>query len=174
MGFRHPQVGVDLRGLGEFAEAEGFLKEALQRVSILLGPDHPVVVRARMEHAAILRQLGRFDEALAIAEACTELNLRRLGERHNQTLSAMTSLAELLRLTGSVDHALDIAERVVTAAPATYGEHHLLVAICQHNYAIKLRAVDNNHTAAGNRPRRKPASTRARVPNGKHRYKPCP
>ena len=56
----------------------------------------------------------------------------------------MTTLAEVLRLIGDNERALEIAGRVMAAAPATYGEQHSLTSTCEHNYAIVLRAVNEN------------------------------
>ncbi|WP_371781353.1 FxSxx-COOH system tetratricopeptide repeat protein [Streptosporangium subroseum] len=134
-------LGIALRDLGRFQEAEAGLRIVLETMRRVLGEEHPETLACRGNLAGVLGELGRLQEAEADFRTVLETMRRVLGEEHPETLASRNNLASMLRSLGRLEEAeaehraeLEICRRVL-------GEEHPSTLISRNNLAGMLQAL---------------------------------
>jgi eukaryotic-like serine/threonine-protein kinase len=111
-----PEVGHALINLAavhrrqaRFAEAERYLREALDHRVGHLGPEHPLTAVAMARLAGLLSEhLDRPEEATSLFEAALELQTRVLGEDHPSRIEPIGGLALIREQGGDLVGAEDL------------------------------------------------------------------
>ncbi len=86
----HETVGMTLRGLGLFAEAEPHLRAALDARHEALGHYHPDTLRSALALGVVLRDQGRPADALPLVERAFDGMIREYGVDDPRSLSCST------------------------------------------------------------------------------------
>ena len=98
-------IGTIYIGLGLHAEAEPFLRHALETLTNMLGADHPDTLVATTNLAAVLVDLSRWSEAEQYLRLTLKARRGTLGEDNIRTLDSMNNLGEVLYRQGRVEEA---------------------------------------------------------------------
>ncbi len=85
-----------LHSQGRLAEAEPYLREALDGHRRVLGEEHPHTLTSMNNLAATLSALGDASGARELDEEALSVRRRVLGEEHPDTLQSMNNLCVLL------------------------------------------------------------------------------
>ena len=139
-----PQRGVDqvnlariLGSLGRYEESELALKQAIAQHTRILGPTHPLTLRARSERAGILQKLRRYDEANQEYRAAIAGLSQSLGAEHPTTALAQHNFAVAQYAQGNfaeakvlASNALAVAERDFPAGHERITAGRLVIAAC--------------------------------------------
>ncbi|NUR72327.1 MAG: tetratricopeptide repeat protein, partial [Hamadaea sp.] len=115
-----------------------------------LGPDHELVLRARIELAAALRGLGAYAEARSLAAAAKRQlqTSPAYGPEHELTLAAETGAALDLLMMGSYTRAVDAQQEAYDRSAAALGSAHPRTVDCRRQLAAGLRHAGQYAEAA--------------------------
>ncbi|MFB7907850.1 FxSxx-COOH system tetratricopeptide repeat protein [Kitasatospora sp. NPDC056076] len=128
-----------LRIAGAGAEAYRTDREAWERLTELLGPDHAHTLAAAGGLGGDLRQLGRYDEAQALDRATEETAERVLGPNHPRTMMSLNNLGVSDFLSGDLEGALEHHSTAMARQRAAFGEDDLYPLQSEINRARVLR-----------------------------------
>jgi tetratricopeptide (TPR) repeat protein len=87
---------------------------ARERLSAVLGPDHPETLEARSQVAVMLAALGRLDEAAEVYASVAQAALVRLGPGHPRALSLAAAASSQLERVGRPVDALSLLRLVLS------------------------------------------------------------
>ncbi|MEV6964788.1 FxSxx-COOH system tetratricopeptide repeat protein [Hamadaea sp. NPDC051192] len=136
----------DLAGAADLARSA---VEQWQRPGSL-GPDHELVLRARVELAAALRGLGAYAEARSLASAAVRQlqTSAAYGADHELTLAAEVGAALDLLMMGRYTRAVDAQQQAYERSVAALGSAHPRTVDCRRNLAASLRHAGQYAQAA--------------------------
>ncbi len=108
LGQDHPDIGRSLLNIGislrssaaHYAEAEGYMREALVNFEQNLGPQHPMVGTALTNLGNCLARQGHIEQAMPLQRRAFELFERSFGPDHVATMRVVFNLAKMLAATG--------------------------------------------------------------------------
>lgn len=131
LGSDHPDtvnmlqlIGVAYLNLRRPAEAEPYIREALERTEHVLGDDDPSVLLALNNLGGVLFSLGKLVEAEPYYERALAGRRRVLGEDHRSTLRSMKTMGSLLVLQGKLEQAEHHFREAYAGQERTQGERH--------------------------------------------------
>ena len=120
----HETIGMTLRGVGRYAEAEPHLQAALETRRRVLGEEHPDTLRSSLALGDLLFEVGRpTDGEPLVRSACPRLQ-RIYGDDHPKTLSCAAILAAVLADCGRFDESESLFERTLEAQRRVLGSEH--------------------------------------------------
>ncbi len=139
----------------KYAEAEHYVRRALEINRRFLGEDHPQIITNTHNLATMLVQQGKFDQAIVLHEQNLERRRRVQGEDHPRLANTLDRLAEAYTHKDNLDkaevlyrQALDLRQRRLGEHPAVANSLHNLARLLEargiHGQAAPLheRAVD--------------------------------
>lgn len=118
-GSTHPQdlakaiqnLALATEELGDHAQADSLLAEALRVQQDFLGPDHPDLAFPLLNTARVLRRRKEYHPALTYAQQAASILERALGPQHPRLTGALQTVAGLQLYTHQVADALETAAR---------------------------------------------------------------
>jgi tetratricopeptide (TPR) repeat protein len=117
------------------AEAEPFLRDALEIVIETRGPDHPQAGTTLNVLSAVLKDLNRLDEASeALHRSLAVFRKAHPGDHPNIAIS-IHNLGRLEHLRGRTDEALNILDQALAMHRRLFGENHPTIATCLFSIA---------------------------------------
>jgi tetratricopeptide (TPR) repeat protein len=126
-----PALAATLTNLGqtltrqrEYAAAEPYLREALDRRRRDLGDDHPLTVGNASTLASLLTNRGKLPEAEALANEALGKSRRLYGDEHAETLKAMTVTAQALLGQNKLADAEPLCREALATGRRVLGEDH--------------------------------------------------
>jgi serine/threonine-protein kinase len=136
LGPDEPSIAVTLNNMGSIllnaerhAEAEPYLREALEVNQRLLPREHPDVALAMSNLATLYRELGRYDEAEPLYREALALRRSVLGPWHPRLGISHYQLARLHALRGLLDSAEAHFRATLEIDRRAYGDEHPEVAV---------------------------------------------
>ena len=141
------QVFGPLRNLGNFAEAEQLLREALSLDERTFGPNHPNVATCLNNLAALLHDSNRLEEAEVLYRRALAIDEKSFGANDAKVATCLNNLAALLYDTDRLEEAEVLYRRALTADEHSLGPNHPKLATHLNNLAQLLRATDRPEEA---------------------------
>ena len=136
----HATIGNAYRNLGQLKEAEPHLVAARDIQRRVLGPNHPDVAQALLDHSFNAFESGNLDAAVAEAREALAI-LQRARVKDQRILRAYAQLAFHVGEQGRLAEAQSLADQAfAAAAEAGITEHETLAKILHDRVADKLRA----------------------------------
>ena len=117
-------LGTTLTELGQPAEGEALLAEALRERERLAGPDSPALIEYCVAAAANRRRTGDFAGALALAERAVKIGVDRLDPANWLTATARVERGYALRALGREEEALQALRHGFEDLRTTFGDAH--------------------------------------------------
>ncbi len=117
-------IGMTLRGLGHYAQAEPQLRSALEIRARALGGGHPDTLRSRLAVGDLLVASGRPKEGEPLVRSACDGMARVFGEWHPKTLSCASALAGALTDCGEFQESEDVFARTLRDQRRTLGNDH--------------------------------------------------
>src|SRR5262245_43734888 len=143
-------MGFLLQRQGKLAEAEPFVREALERRRRILGDDHAQTLASISNLASLLRLQGHFTEAEPLFREVLERRRRTLGDDHPDTLGAIGNMGSLMHAQGKLAEAEPYYREALEKRRRILGDEHretlisttnlgrLLVQTRKHDEAVAL------------------------------------
>ena len=126
-------MGWTYRTLGQFADAEGHLRRAVETRTDRLGPEDPDTLTSMHNLATVLTDLGKLKEARKLHEQT--LAARMGGPEHHGTLGSMNGLAIVLSELDELDKARKLFEETLVLSTRVRGAEHADTLDLKHNLA---------------------------------------
>ncbi|MFQ5473065.1 MAG: tetratricopeptide repeat protein, partial [Dehalococcoidia bacterium] len=117
-------LGKTYISLGEHAQAEPHLVQALTLRRAELGEDHPDTLASMNSLATLHKNQGRYHDARALYERALQTSLVTLGEGNPQTLELMNNLAVVHDVQGHYDEAEPLYAKTLAARRRVLGSQH--------------------------------------------------
>jgi tetratricopeptide (TPR) repeat protein len=117
-------LGYTLQHMDRFAEAEPYMKRAVEIRRRLLPPDHPLLVASIFNLAWIYYEWERHEQALPFWRESIVQREKRYGADHNRVLMARERMAESLAALGRDEEARAILEDVLARREQLGDEHN--------------------------------------------------
>jgi tetratricopeptide (TPR) repeat protein len=136
------QVFGPLRNLGNLAEAEQLLRQALSLDERNFGPDHPNVATCLNNLAALLHDSNRLQEAEMLYRRALAIDEKSFGASDGKVATCLNNLAALLYDTNRLQEAEVLYRRALTVDERSLGPSHPKLATHLNNLAQLLRATD--------------------------------
>lgn len=114
--------GRTLRELGRYPEAETPIREAIQEIEALAGPDSPVAVDAWNELGILCKYWGRFEEGAAAYAKALEIQEEATGVESPETASLYHNIGGLAHARGDFAAGEAPARKAYEIRRAAYGE----------------------------------------------------
>jgi non-specific serine/threonine protein kinase/serine/threonine-protein kinase len=134
----HTTLGTTYTSLGEYAEAEQHLRQALDLQHAHIGPLEPETLTTKRLLGWALFQLGRSEEADAALQEAWDGLRATLGEEHTDTLSALNGLAILQHRLARFERAEELHREGLSIKRRVLGEDHGLTVTSKMNLGIVL------------------------------------
>jgi tetratricopeptide (TPR) repeat protein len=136
-------LGIDglagnLRKQGRYAEAERFLRQALQIDEETLGSDHPSYAASLAGLAAALEGQGRYLESEELLRRALPIFEKTLGPRHSSYGACLHNLADTLLRQGRLDEAEHLLRESLAIKVQVLGEGHPALSTTLHALAKVL------------------------------------
>lgn len=122
-------MGSLLLGADRYAEAEPYLREALDIQLRLLPREHPDVALSMSNLASLYREQGRYDDAEPLYREALALRRSVLGPWHPRVGISHYQIARLHYLRGQLDSAEANFRATLEIDRRTYGDDHPEVAV---------------------------------------------
>ncbi|MFO1484721.1 MAG: serine/threonine-protein kinase [Verrucomicrobiaceae bacterium] len=122
-------------------EALKLLEEALPLCRQVLGPEHPLTLKAMADLAISCEDAGRKEETLQWREELLRLRRKALGLLHPDTLLAMNNLAISCAAAGREDDALKLRTEVLPLYRQVLGAEHVRTLDAMSNLAVSYAAA---------------------------------
>ena len=113
VGVGHLNLGVDLRAIGRYAEAEVAAREALRIFQLARGPDHAHTLTALNNLANLMYSQQRFDEALALHRDVAARRGRQLATDHPDRAQSQYNIGKCLYRLGQLDAAAEAMQQAL-------------------------------------------------------------
>ncbi len=118
-------IGSMHKQLGDFAQAEVHLEQALETTEELLGADHRDTIKAAFKLGVLRWHQERLDEAERLLQHVLDVQRRDLGSEHRDTLGTMFALALVLeRFEGRTADAEELMRSSFEGRRALLGDSH--------------------------------------------------
>lgn len=140
-------IGRVYFNLGDYAQAERMLRDALRIRRQLLGTAHPEVAASSTALAQALIRQAEYAEAEKLLEAALAIERREHGEASRQVAASRQSLAELYQATGRLEDAAQQANEAIRIYQRLGEEHAIELAEGKNLLARNLRARNQLETA---------------------------
>ncbi|KAK5050808.1 hypothetical protein LTR84_003367 [Exophiala bonariae] len=122
-------------------------KKQVERLVNVLGNDHPLTLKARVDLAFVLWEPGRDKEAEQLGFEVMNARMKVLGEKHSDTLTSMSSLALVYQSQGRYREAQHLLRRVALGSRKLRGKRDPITLISMANLASML-ALQGQHDEA--------------------------
>ena len=122
-------MGSLLLGADRYAEAEPYLREALEIQLRLLPREHPDVALSMSNLASLYREQGRYDEAEPLYREALALRRSVYGDWHPRVGISHYQLARMHYLRGALDSAETHYRATLEIDRRAYGDDHPEVAV---------------------------------------------
>jgi CHAT domain-containing protein/tetratricopeptide (TPR) repeat protein len=133
--------------MGNYAQAEPLLKEALEINRKALGEDHPDFATSLNNLATLYDSMGNYTQAEPLLKQAMEIRRKILGEDHPHFAQSLNNLAELYRSMGNYTQAEPLLKQAMEIRLKALGEDHPSFAISLNNLAL-LYFLMGNYTQA--------------------------
>lgn len=121
---------------GDYQAAKSFAEDLIRQWSAESGPEHPDVIRARLEHANTLRELGEYEAATELNAAVLAAAVKVLEPNHEITLRSLQGSAADLRALGEFKTALERDREALRLSEEKYGADHAGTLRAASNLAL--------------------------------------
>ena len=132
LGDEHPDVAQSLASIGavlvrmdRFAEAERYLRDAIDRYEGVYGPESGEVVNNTMNLAQALHKMGELDAAIAMMTRVVEIEKRTLPENHRYIALDLEKLAGMHFDAGRYPEAAALWREAIGIWTINLGEAHV-------------------------------------------------
>ena len=129
-------LGVHLRILGKYPEAESVIQRSLAIREKVLGPDHPEIATSLNNLATLYYYEGKYSEAEPLVLGSLAILEKNLGQDHPNVGRSLGNLAELYTIEGKYREAEAIHQRSLKIIEKHLGQNHPDVAISLNNLAL--------------------------------------
>lgn len=136
-------LGACFLGAGMYSTAIKLQRAAVQELSILLGPDHAIVLDIQNVLALVLSRSGRHGDAEQVQREVLEHRQNSLGDNHPATIKASANLASTLQSMDRYDEAEVMKREVLQRRQATIGSNHPDTIRALANLAASLWSLDH-------------------------------
>jgi len=126
-------LGISLRRLGAYGEAEEVVRESLAIARVRVGDDGREVARALTTLSGVLRFQGRYDEAVSALEEAIAIYERVSGPESRNVAGAHSALGLVLQAKGDWDEAEPVMRRSLELIRASWGAEHVFVDMAMVN-----------------------------------------
>jgi serine/threonine protein kinase/tetratricopeptide (TPR) repeat protein len=133
-------LGISLRELGHFDQAQVVLIKACRTRERLLGADDLETVATKHDLALVYREQGKYAPAEALHQEALAVRTARLGADHPDTLISRHHLAILYGNQRKYALAEALFQEVLAARTARLGAEHPDTLTSQHRLALLYRA----------------------------------
>ncbi len=130
--------GHVLEAEGDFAKARDVDARALEWMTEVYGPDHPLVATATHNLGLVVFDLGDFEEARTLYERTLDARARTLGDDHPLVGTTHGNLGAALDRLGDLEGAEREQRRAVEIAENALGTDHPQLAAAYANLAITV------------------------------------
>jgi CHAT domain-containing protein/Flp pilus assembly protein TadD len=122
--------------MGEYAEAEPLLKEALRIRQKILGREHPDTATSLNNLAAIYLTMADYAKAELLYKEALEIRQKIFGQEHPDTATSLNNLANLYQDTGDYVKAEPLYKEALEIYQKVVGREHRLTATSLSNLAV--------------------------------------
>ncbi|WP_248831856.1 FxSxx-COOH system tetratricopeptide repeat protein [Frankia sp. Mgl5] len=137
------ELALDLadsyRALGDAEQARVLDLRARERLVLLLGPNHPLALRAAMALGGDYRGIGAYETARQLDEDTYSRYRETAGLDNEETLKAANNLAVSLRFLGDFKLALEMSEEVYERHRRLREDDNIWTLLYLDGYARDLR-----------------------------------
>jgi len=134
-------IGKGYHALSLFAEAEPYLREALETNRRLLGNDDLRTIECAGSLGLVLQAKGNFPEAESLLREALEARRRLLGDNHPHTLLSQNNVGVLLYLKGEPGASTAMHRKTLDARRRILGPEHPETLGSMLNLTYSLRAA---------------------------------
>jgi serine/threonine-protein kinase len=134
--------GENLTNQHDYAAASEILRDAVNELKKIHGPDHPQTLRAQLTFADNQMSLHILDTEPLIAHAAEQLH-HMLGANHHDTLDAENELARLYLAQGRTQEAMVVFQSLIEPSRALYGEEGFNIAISYVNVGLTAMKLND-------------------------------
>jgi CHAT domain-containing protein/Tfp pilus assembly protein PilF len=122
--------------MGNYAEAEPLLKEALRTRLKIFGREHPDTATSLTNLAGIYILIGDYTKAEPLFKEALEIRQRMLGPEHPDTATSLNNLADLYEDIGDYAKAEPLLKEALEIYDKIVGREHRLTATTLSNLAV--------------------------------------
>ena len=140
-------LGAAYQGLGEYSEAEAYLKFCVIVDAKRLGPEHPETATSIDKLAGLYEERGDYQAALPLYQRSLATFEKAYGPEHPSTATSLNNLAGLYAKMEDWQSAQRLFERSLAIYEKAFGLQHSFTAIGLNNLA-GLYAKKGDHAAA--------------------------
>jgi serine/threonine protein kinase/tetratricopeptide (TPR) repeat protein len=145
LGDDHPQtlsslnsMGLLLTNKGDLADAEAYLREALDGSRRTLGDEHPDTLGHVLNTGLLLQAKGQLAESEAYFREALEGFRRVLGDDRSETLTSITAMGASLRAQGKLAEAEPYFVEALAGHRRVLGDDHPETLTCMNSMAVLL------------------------------------
>ena len=131
-----------LRSLGNFADAEPLMRQALAVEEQSFGLHHPNVATCLNNLAALLHETNRPKEAETLYRRALAIDEQSFGRDDPRVATCLNNLAQLLQATNRLEEAEPLYRRALSIDERGFGPSHPRVATHLNNLAQLLRVTN--------------------------------
>ncbi|TMR01844.1 tetratricopeptide repeat protein [Actinomadura soli] len=136
-----------LSSSANYTAALSVAEDLIDKWSAESGPEHPDVIRVKLEHTNTLRELGRYEEVTELNAEVFGTAEKTLGPTDDITLWALRGSAADLRALGDFREALRRDEEAMRRFEEKYGPDHVGTLRAVNNLAIDHGLMSNYRKA---------------------------
>ncbi|WP_297768742.1 tetratricopeptide repeat protein [uncultured Roseovarius sp.] len=140
---------LTINAQGQYAEAEGLYREALQIGRATIGEGHPDYATNLNNLALVLEAQGRYAEAEGLYRQSSEIERATIGEGHPNYAIGLNNLALVVQAQGRYAEAEGLYREALEIDRATIGEMHPEYANRMGNLALVVQAQGRYTEAEG-------------------------
>ncbi len=129
-------LGLLHERLGNYEEAERYLRVFLEVSTRERGENHSVTGEAWANLAFVLNRAGRMEEGVECARRALAIQRETLGDDHLQVANSRINLADALAGVGGVEEAETLYSLVLATYRRIYGEDHPRIGTVLNNSGI--------------------------------------
>jgi Tetratricopeptide repeat/NB-ARC domain len=132
-----------LTGSGDYRTAQAVANDFTQKWSAESGPEHPDVVRMRLEQTNTMRELGNYGEAAELNKEVLATAEKVLGPDDDVTLWSLRGSAADMRALGDFRGALERDEEALRRYEERYGSSHVGTLRAVSNLALDYGLISD-------------------------------
>ena len=136
-------IGVVYFDIGQYTNAEGMFREAVELRRKALGGEQPAVATALNSLVATLWQQGKLAEAETLGREVVAMRRKCLGCQHADVASSLNNLAGVLADQGKLAEAETLHREALAMQRHLLGSEHPFVGLSLYNLARVLYAQRN-------------------------------
>ena len=134
-------LGYVLFLTGDYDTAESYLRAALERREVVLGPWHPAVAQTLERLSLMFQKAGRYDEAFELALRAVDIREKATGAEAPDTAFAYSVLASALAWRGVYAESYPLHQQALAVFARDGAPTPLDAAIARNSYAILLYII---------------------------------